>query len=85
MKGDDTDYEVVWNGGELLPAREQKPHHTWIIPKRLWNKKDVGEQEPPLDSNDCIHSGINKGGEQENGRHESRAEGRSIGWNVTGS
>lgn len=32
-------FEVVWSGGELLPARETKPSWFWEPPKRMYNKK----------------------------------------------
>lgn len=38
MIHEDVEYEVVWNGGELLPPRDSKPSETWQAPKRLYKK-----------------------------------------------
>ena len=32
------EYEVVWNGGPLLPDRDQHPDPTWEAPKQQVNK-----------------------------------------------
>ena len=59
MGSDDDEYEVVWSGRDpLLPPRESKPHYTWVEPRRIWNKKDGGEVEPPLEDDDGVYSGI---------------------------
>lgn len=36
----EVEYEVVWNGGELLPPRPTKPDDTWTPPRRLYNRKE---------------------------------------------
>lgn len=32
------EFEVVWNGGPLLPPRDQHPDPTWTAPKQQANK-----------------------------------------------
>lgn len=41
---DDVEYEVVWNGGPLLPPRDQRPDSTWTAPNRKYNMK---QKTPP--------------------------------------
>ena len=35
------EWEVVWDGGELLPNRPTKPGELWQAPNRLYNKPDI--------------------------------------------
>lgn len=36
---DGVEYEVVWDGGSLLPDRLTKPGDLWEPPRRIYNKK----------------------------------------------
>jgi hypothetical protein len=42
------DFEVVWDGGELLPARETKSDGRWDdVPMIGYGKKESAEPPPP--------------------------------------
>lgn len=41
----EAEFEVVWNGGPLLPERDQNPADTWTAPRRAYHRtgKHIGE------------------------------------------
>lgn len=47
MLEDEVTYEVVWNGGPLLPPRDQHPDPTWAAPKRAYNRRQLIDSKQP--------------------------------------
>lgn len=52
----DSEFEVVWNGGPLLPSRLTKPGDTWTRPHRLYTRRPLSplEQLVTTEDNDGV-------------------------------
>jgi hypothetical protein len=53
---DETDFEIVWNGGPLLPPRDQNPDHTWTAPNRKYKPRKKMTPDAGAENNNAGNS-----------------------------
>lgn len=61
---EDYEYEVVWNGGALLPPREEKRHEMYADAAEEYKRKSDGRAVPVVQSGQVeeISKGETEGG-----------------------